>query len=404
MPIRKNTTISPPSHTILPQVTVYGFDKSKDSNKRILSKMLSIPHSNNFALVDKYENLIHIFTADGKFLRSEPVITGKNNSGKHSYHEGMPAFLQRGLDIDLDGNISPNDYFSFLDKNNLKITPEGLFSISKYKEGYSTPDIGVGKELMMLGSDFINNVPLGTRKAKVLASRKDSYGDGRIFLLKDQRGIPQSIAYHSTGNTLKLRNYYSSNPRDRDLSSGCLNFNSASLAPELLKENSKIFIYNNPSPIEIESIANTPTKVNRHTDNLRKRIFTDAILQGISTDPGFINYATATSLKESKGGSSALSKLQTFLTPILPWDNSYGEFEMKDSFRKKYGKANNPNISDLGVLFNFYRDKTGLAIPSPTRAANRIYSEYNTGKPGYRTGPAIKEFKKKYSRLYDNYK
>ena len=330
-----------------------------------------------YAIIDKIGNVIRYYDENHRMIKEEPVITGESN-------KDIDKEMSWNDFLETHPTAERNSYLDYLQSTNNKTTPSGIYKLH-YKDNLLDNPSKIGK---------IADMIIPGHKEKTIHARSHTYGkEGKMFTLTSQYGIPSSKAIHGTGYEDRLAAF--ANNTNRDLSNGCINVNGKTICFDFLKEGSDVYILpeeNNRLVTYKKSlhsisgkedpVRTLPSKrVNeiRETKNKFANISKAANL-GLTEDE--LNFATSVAEKESKGGRSNFSKIES---SVLPGKlaSSYGTFEMKESWPwLKGGNPNNDTVA-LKAIRDFYRERfPGYEASGYDKNFNnsRLYTEYNTGK------------------------
>jgi len=332
-----------------------------------------------YAIVDKIGNVIRYYDVNHNIVKEEKIITGESNKDvdkELSWNEFMRAHP----------TADKSTYIDYLQATGNKTTPAGLFKLH-YKDDVLENPSTKGK---------IADMIIPGHKQKTIDSRSHTYGNsGKMFTLTSQYGIPSSKAIHGTGYEDRLAAF--TNNTDRNLSNGCINVDGKTICFDFLKEGSNLYVLpeekgaNNIVTFKDNFTDNNSGKIDPIRNISRERV--NEIRQtkknfnninkaaNLGMNDKELNFATSVAEKESKGGRSIVSKLESNLLPGTI-ASSYGKFEMKEGFPwLKGGNPNNDTVA-LKAVRDFYRERND-AFSEDTEEdldAARMYTEYNTGK------------------------
>ena len=329
-----------------------------------------------YAIVDKVGNVIRYYDENHKMIKEEPVITGES-------YKDVDKELSWNDFLKLHPTGERNSYLDYLQATNNKTTPSGLFKLH-YKDDVLENPSTKGK---------IADMIIPGHKQKTIDARSHTYGNsGKMFTLESQYGIPSSKAIHGTGYEDRLAAFI--NGTDRNLSNGCINVAGKTICFDFLKEGSNLYVlpeknsgivtYKNSlygDSGKADPVRTMPSKrVNeiRETKNKFSNISKAANL-GLTEDE--LNFATSVAEKESQGGRSMVSKIESNLLPGN-LASSYGKFEMKKSWPWLKGGNPNNDTTALKAIRDFYRERYPSYEGYDNKNLNnsRLYTEYNTGK------------------------
>ena len=340
-----------------------------------------------YAIVDKIGNVIRYYDVNHNMVKEENVITGESNKD-----------VDKELSWDEFMRVHPtadkNAYIDYLQATNNKTTPSGLFKLH-YKNNLLENPSTKGK---------IADMIIPGHRQKTIDARSHTYGNsGKMFTFISQYGIPSSKAIHGTGYEDRLAAF--TNGTDRNLSNGCINVNGKTICFDFLKENSNLYILpeeqgaNNIVTFKPALSSNSgridPTRnISRERVNeirqTKKNFNNINKAANLGMNDRELNFATSVAEKESKGGRSIGSKMESNLLPGTI-ASSYGKFEMKEGFPwLKGGNPNNDTVA-LKAVRDFYREKNSDNFEHSDNFSDenfnnedinnaRMYTEYNTGK------------------------
>jgi hypothetical protein len=340
-----------------------------------------------YAIVDKIGNVIRYYDVNHNMVKEENVITGESNKD-----------VDKELSWDEFMRVHPtankNAYIDYLQATNNKTTPSGLFKLH-YKDDVLENPSTKGK---------IADMIIPGHRQKTIDARSHTYGNsGKMFTFTSQYGIPSSKAIHGTGYEDRLAAF--TNGTDRNLSNGCINVNGKTICFDFLKENSNLYILpeeqgaNNIVTFKPTLSSNSgridPTRnISRERVNeirqTKKNFNNINKAANLGMNDRELNFATSVAEKESKGGRSIGSKMESNLLPGTI-ASSYGKFEMKEGFPwLKGGNPNNDTVA-LKAVRDFYREKNSDNFEHSDNFSDeifndedinnaRMYTEYNTGK------------------------
>ena len=342
-------------------------DQVRDQKYMMQQQNLKEP----FAIVDKREKAIHYFNPDGSLIKSEPVLTGKSGRDK----ETAPSWNEYMKENE---GAKAKDYLKYLAETKQQTTPAGIFEVG-IKENVQQEPGWKGKaaraaESLLSGTPFA--LPLTKRRSEIEEARKRTYGpEGKILTLKSQYGVASSKAIHGTQYKDRERALIEQKPEQMGLTNGCVNVNGSTICFNTLKHKSKVVILPeetdrnvNPAPIvEISDgkrgamVQRIPTTTRERAKEIRQ---TREYLRGVNKGGNLgmtddeLNFATAVAEKETKGGRSFMSKLESNILPGT-FAKSYGMFEMKEDFPYlEKGKSPNNDTVALKAVRDYTRAKS----------------------------------------------
>lgn len=335
-----------------------------------------------YAIVDKIGNVIRYYDVNHNMVKEEKVITGESNKD-----------VDKELSWDEFMRVHPtaerNSYIDYLQATNNKITPSGLFKLH-YKDDVLENPSTKGK---------IADMIIPGHRQKTIDARSHTYGNsGKMFTFTSQYGIPSSKAIHGTGYEDRLAAF--TNNTDRNLSNGCINVEGKTICFDFLKEGSNLYVLPEEKNDIVTFKQNLTNVISGKKDPVRN-ISRERVNQIRQTKKNFndinkaanlgmtdreLNFATSIAEKESKGGRSIVSKMESNLLPGTI-ASSYGKFEMQKKWPwLKGGNPNNDTVA-LKAIRDFYRERNGAFSEDSEEDLDdaRLYTEYNTGEfnPGY---------------------
>lgn len=325
----------------------------------ILSNTQNAKH--NFAVVNKDVDSIYYFNPKKELLAREPVITGRDDGMKND------ALTMREF-FENENTSDHGAYFNYLDRTKQKITPKGVFQISRLRE--NTAD---NPQAAYHPSRVYNFLFRPEREELIRKNRLKDYGSQqKIFTLMDAHGVGIGSAIHGTDNPEREAVFNDPNAKhcDRNMSNGCMNVKDDSKAFNILQKGSKVIVGNVTGKIDLS--PEFKFSPNNSFKSKLKRNY-KAILKdsGIETSDDKLNYLVTTALKETQGGRSYLSKFESF----LPYSifGSQGDFEINPkSFKKYLPKNYSGDLKDqLIAVSNFYDEHAELPDISKYQTYNR---------------------------------
>ena len=241
----------------IPELTILATNNERV--KEDAKDLLKTYSNNRFGIVDKDNNKLYFYkrSRTGKpILKAvEPIITGKTKGNTFTApssreYLAFPGVFDKGMlppgviskiraYFDPDKKVASfGSYLNYLEKIQNKNTPAGRFEIMNYYNNkLDNPSdykhfIQEVKSLLT-DTDYVEEFRKGRMK---------SYGDGRMFTLKDVKdGKPQSFAIHTTGAI--DRNALMDKGQGGAMSGGCINVNkNGTCAFDFLKKGSIISI------------------------------------------------------------------------------------------------------------------------------------------------------------------
>lgn len=92
-------------------------------------------YEDNYAVVDKDVNKIYVFNPEHKFIGAENVVTGADG-GSTFVAPSMNDYLRSDVAEDLNGDdeLNAKDYFTYLEQNKQRITPNGIYRVDKFRD------------------------------------------------------------------------------------------------------------------------------------------------------------------------------------------------------------------------------------------------------------------------------
>lgn len=387
---------------------------SQQVSEQILNNsFLEEKQKQNYGIIDKKNNIMYYVNPNGEIIGYENVITGATNKDR----ENAPSMLEYGK--------TANEYYDYLKNTNQRVTPAGIFTL------YSNKNNSVGKPHSLLNRalgllPFVDDVKLNTlddpsflhalynempwreqEKKDYYKHRKESYGStGNLLRMVSEYGVPSSKALHGTGNKNRILALNDKNA-DKNLSNGCINVGGKTKCFDILGDKSKLYILPEEKTTN-DDFSNIliPKELlygqfGRYTDDEEKNYVYDkdrkisredikkakdtktkivSIIKNnkINATPEEIDFVTGVAQKETKGGKSWLSKLES----ALPGFSSYGLYEQKESFPYLKGKSPNDEVASTQAVIDFYRDiiKKHPELKYDEYKDEKIYSTYNSGK------------------------
>jgi len=364
----------------LNEVVVTPVSKRVEAQRDIIQKTKP---KQNYSIVDKKNNIIHYYNPSGELISKENVITGASNVDSENALSMREYFENKDTD-------SHEDYFKYLKDTESQTTPAGIFNITSLRENTAkNPD--------KLGSLF-NKVFRPQREEDIENIRLQDYGEQqKLFTLASEYGVPSSKAIHGTLRDNRVK-ALADNNADRNLSNGCINVNGETVCFDTLGKGSSVYVL----PEENDELLHPDQKrksgrgTNKVYTNTKSTI-TDALYsRGIKASKDAIDFISSVAEKETKGGRSKSSKLQTLAPYAIA--GSQGMFEINpdpEAFGKYLPKDFDNSIgAGAEAVYNFYKSFDNL---DPVKK----YQEYTGGKDG-RYDKAFKKIYDKMSKVYED--
>ncbi len=376
----------------------------------------------NYAVIDKKNNVMYYVNPAGRIIGYENVITGATNKDE----ENAPSMLEYGK--------TANEYYDYLKNTDQRVTPAGVFTLRSNKNN------SVGKPHSLwdrvIGElPFVDDVRLNTlddpsllhaiynempwreeEKKEYYDHRIESYGPtGNMLRMISQYGVPSSKGLHGTGNVNRIK-ALDTPGADRNLSNGCINVGGRTKCFDILEDKANLYVmpevpqkrsFKNEDGSTDEYMGRATIKdqlynqFGHYTDSDKKNFVYDDDLKisreeikaaketknkvadiinknKIKATPEEIDFVAAVAQKETKGGKSWLSKAES----VLPGFSSYGLYEQKESFPYLKGKSPNDEVASTQAVLDFYRDmhKKHPNLANDYYPNEQIYSTYNSGK------------------------
>jgi hypothetical protein len=338
-----------------------------------------------FAIVNKKANIIHYYDQNHDLISSESIITGADDKDK-DYSISMRDWIEQ------NPGKTHDDYFDYLKKNKVRVTPSGHFTIASSKTGVNKNQKNLTGRALDYIKDVLSGDSLGTRSKDIEDSRTKDYGrQGKLFTLKSDEGTYSSKAIHGTDNTVRKEAFNSGDPSRRNLSNGCINVNGETKCFDILKRDSSIYIL----PENGEDLVSVGKKSISNGNTIQKsksRVYNTLVDLGITPDKEAVDFISAVHGKESSFGTDKKIPVQD----LLPIFDSDGEFQINPETFKKYLPKDYSNTFEKQVqaVYNFYKKNKDTP--------EKLYNLYNAGSKK-KVSPFLEKFSKVYGHVANNY-